>query len=187
MRMFAQGFERDRRVDAPLEADVDAVPPRFLRIALGIVVGILRIERGGLGITCAYHADDARDARLIAARVIEKAEIALLHVVPQHVSRLVVAHAVPSGGGVSGAREVIDAEGRGFGLEEPVLHCVHSVRRSDPRFGRNTPRSVTTRSSGTSQGAAAIVPVSWQAKATPTIRGRRHAPVPASRRRSARS
>ena len=60
VRVFAQGFERDRRVDPALELDVDAVPARRVRIAIGIVVGVLAIERARFRIARAHDLQRRR-------------------------------------------------------------------------------------------------------------------------------
>ena len=66
--------------------------------------------------------------------VIEEGGIALFHGVPQHVSRLIIAHAVPGGGPSRAVRpEVVDAEGVGFGFEQPMIHC----RRPSEKFSKS--------------------------------------------------
>src|SRR5262245_8385394 len=185
--MFAQGFERDRRLDPALELKRDAVPARRIGIAVGVVIGMLGIERGRLRKTCAGNPHDADDARHLAARVIEEGAIALAHLVAQEVPRLVVADSVPDRLAVLRTLEIIDAERRRLGLEQPVVHAGCLRWRCSVAVPSMTPRSVTMRSSGTSHGAAAIGAVCWQANPTPTSSGLRHARPRSPRRRRARS
>jgi hypothetical protein len=76
---------------------------------------IIALDEGGwVGITLAYDRHDACNAGHSAARMIEKGQIALLHLVAQVVAGLEIPHAVPSGGLVSGLGEIVDAEGGGL-------------------------------------------------------------------------
>ena len=134
----AQLIERDDAREAALQLHVDHEPARSLRVAVGIVVGVAAVEGASGRDSPLSRLHDADDARHLAARVVEKGLIAALHLVAQHVARLVVAHAVPAGGAPRRARQMLDAEARRLGLQQPVAASARS------------PFSVTTASSGTS-------------------------------------
>src|SRR4029077_11786949 len=102
----------------------------------GVVVVVLAIEGGGVGVTLLHDAHDGDDARHLGAGMVEKGFVAAAHLIPQHVARLEVAHPVPGGGAAGGGGEMLEAEGAGLGLHQPVVH-------------RIIPSSVTTASSST--------------------------------------
>src|ERR1700761_8588874 len=93
--MPAQLAERDETLHLTHQLDDYHEPARLARVALRIVVIVLGIEGGLVGITLLDHTNDACDARNVAARVIEEGGVALLHRLPEHVPRLIVAYAVP--------------------------------------------------------------------------------------------
>jgi hypothetical protein len=86
------------------------------------VVLRFRVELRRVGVGLAGHFHDADDAGFLAVRVIEKHLVPDLHLVANHISRLVVADAVP--GFALVALEIVDAVDVGFGLHEPVCHVV---------------------------------------------------------------
>src|SRR6266853_642039 len=145
----SQFFERDGTREAALQLHVHHEPARIPRVALGIVVVVLAIEGGGIGVALLHDLHDGDDARQCAAGMVEKRLIAPAHLIAQHVARLKVAHAVPRGGAARGGGEMLDAEGAGLGLHQPVAH-------------RMIPSSVTTASIRTSWAAAAMCSSCWK-------------------------
>ena len=77
------------------ELHVDVHPARRLARRLRVVIRALRVELRRVRISELRDLDDARDAGLGAARVIEERAIADAHVVAHEIARLVVAHAEP--------------------------------------------------------------------------------------------
>src|SRR5450755_2372177 len=103
--------------------------------------------------------------------MIKKRQIAFFNRVPQHVSRLVVAHPVPRGGPFRRRREIIDAERGWFRFKQPVIHCSPPSRKNYPSRKFARPDSVARESRRTSQASANSVSTLWQSKASPTRRG----------------
>src|SRR2546430_206648 len=147
--MRSQLFERDGTREAALQLHVHHEPARIARIAVAIVVVVLAIEGGGIGVAPLHDLHDGDDARQRAAGMVEKRLIPPAHLIPQHVARLKVAHAVPRGGAARGGGEMLEAEGAGLGLHQPVAH-------------RMIPSSVTTASISTSSAAAVMCSSCWK-------------------------
>src|ERR1700682_5791865 len=124
---------------------------------------IAAVEGARVGISSAYHPHDCDDARHLAAGAIQKRLIALLDPVADEVACLVVAYAVPAGGLARCGLQIIDAEGRGFGLEEPMVHCPRSYQAA--ALNIDTPFSVSTASSGTSWLLGSITRSGWRFEA----------------------
>src|ERR1700730_9501489 len=121
-RMFAQLIERDHARETALELHIDHEPTRLGGVAVRVVVMMLAIEGGGVGIPFLHYLHDGDDSRYVGARIVEKGQVPLLHIVPKHVARLVIAHSVPSSGVTLGTLEVLDAERGGFGFHQPIAH-----------------------------------------------------------------
>src|ERR1019366_4963801 len=121
-------------------------------------------QDGHVGIALLHHTDDSGDAREVAAGVIEKGRIAYFHRVPQHVSRLVIAHPVPGRGLSRHCGKVIDAEGVGLGFHEPMIHCASFGKISYPDSDASASRR-TSHASGNTHAAR------WRSKARSTSRG----------------
>src|SRR5207245_9368953 len=148
--MRAQLFQRDGAREAALQLHVHHEPAGIGAVAVGVVVVVLAIEGGGVGVTLLHDAHDGDDARPFGARMVEKGLVTAAHLVAQQVARLEIAHRVPRGAPGGGGGEMLDAEGAGLGLHQPVLH-------------RMIPSSVTTASSSTSCGAGAMRSTCWKA------------------------
>src|SRR5450631_2550443 len=103
--------------------------------------------------------------------MIEKREITLFHRVPEHVSRLIVAHPVPRGGPFRRRREIVDAERGRFRFKQPVIHRSPPLEETTPHEKCARPDSVARESRRTSQVSANTVSTLWQSKASPTRRG----------------
>jgi hypothetical protein len=65
---------------------------------------------------------EAGDAGDFATGVVEEDLVAGAHGVAEEIAGLVVADAVPGGGGVGAGLEVGEAEDVGLGFHEPVVH-----------------------------------------------------------------
>ena len=96
----------------------------------GIVVLACRVELRSVGIGQPRDLDDARDAGLRAAGVVEESQIAAPHIVAHEVARLIVAHAPPCGGLARCGREVIDPEHVRLRFHQPVAHGSTQVDRT---------------------------------------------------------
>src|SRR5579862_5525445 len=120
--MPAQLVERDDPLQFAHQLDVHHEPARALRVAVGIVVIVLGVEGSLVRIAFLDDAYDAGDARNVAARIVEEGGVALLHRVPERVSRLIVPYAVPGGRLLRLGRKVLDAEGVRLRFEQPVIH-----------------------------------------------------------------
>src|SRR6185437_7255694 len=142
--MLTQLGERDYSGKPAFQTHIDPVPAWRGRVALGIVVMILAIESGGVGVAFLHHFHDRDDARHLGARVVQEDPVATLHLVPKHVARLKIANSVPKRGLPRGRGQILDTEGAGLGLHQPVAH-------------RSIPSSVTTASSSTSCAAGVIL------------------------------
>src|SRR6185312_4332331 len=112
--MFAQLFEGDYTIEAALELHVDHEPARVGGVAIGVVVMMLAIKSSGVGVTFLHYLHDGDDPGYVGARIVEKRQVTLLHVVPEHVASLVIAYAIPPGGLTFGTLQVVDAEGGRF-------------------------------------------------------------------------
>src|SRR6185312_8209102 len=88
----------------------------------GVIVFGFRIKCGGIGVTGFDHFRDADNARRGAIGVVKENLIANFNLIAQHVAGLVIADAIPVRDLFWFACEGIDAEGFGFGFEEPVVH-----------------------------------------------------------------
>src|SRR2546430_16797336 len=73
---------------------------------------------------------------LFRSGMVEKRLIPPAHLIPQHVARLKVAHAVPRGGAARGGGEMLEAEGAGLGLHQPVAHRMIPSRSEERRVGK---------------------------------------------------
>ena len=104
------------------QADLDVEPARRGARGLGVVVLAGSVELRRVGKRGLRDFDDAGDAWLRTARVIEERAVADLHVVAHEVARLVVAHAEP--GDLAAARrgEVVDRDLVRLGFHQPVAH-----------------------------------------------------------------
>src|SRR5690606_9901242 len=160
-------------------------PTRIRRVALRIVVRVLRIEGGVIRVTRLHDLDDARDARFRAARMVEERAVAALHVVAHEVARLIVADAVPASRLAWSRGEVVDTEGRRLRLHEPITHSRTSraAARGQPRPKRRTLASVTTPHSGTSHRSAGRCGTCCSSYATPRSFGRCHDLRPCRKRK----
>ena len=65
---------------------------------------------------------NAHDTRFLAIGVVKKHQITFFHLIPHHVTCLVIANAVPHFAAV--ALQVIDAVGIGLGFHQPVIHSL---------------------------------------------------------------
>lgn len=128
---------QNRKRYPPLEyfdkADIDHEPPRVFIGRAGIVGWMRGISRCGVGVGRAGHLGDARNARHLAARVVEQHPVAHHHRVAHEVASLIVAHAFPGCGAI--ALQVVDAVFVGFGLHQPVAH-VHLSPSGSHRWDR---------------------------------------------------
>src|SRR5215472_3028047 len=123
-RMFAQLLERDQTSETTFELHIDHVPAWLGRVAFRVVVIVLTIEGGGVGVAFLHYLHDGDDSWYVGARIVEKRQVTELHVVLEHVARLVIAHSIPPGGVAFGTLQVLDAEGSGLGLHQPVAHLM---------------------------------------------------------------
>jgi len=96
------------------EFDVDEAPARIFLVAFRIEILRLFIELCRIGVGRTRNSCDANDARLLAARVIEKHLVADLHVVTHGIARLIVANTIPHLSAI--ALEIVDTVGIRFGL-----------------------------------------------------------------------
>src|SRR5580693_299066 len=119
--MRAQLIEADHALQAAHQLHIEGVPARIGIGARRIVMGIAPVEGAAIRIGAAYHAYDAGDSRLRAARMVEKRLVTLLDLVANEVARLEVAHALPARGPAGGFLQILDSERRRLGLEQPVF------------------------------------------------------------------
>ena len=127
---------RERRVLAQLgerhetrllhELHVDVQPARRVPRRLGVVVGALAIELRHVRVCRSCDRNDAGDARLRAARVVEERAVAHLHLVAHEVARLIVANAEPRRRLFRRLDEVVDRELVRLGFHQPVAHASSS-------------------------------------------------------------
>src|ERR1700733_7844761 len=170
VRVRLQLRQCDHSFQSAFQPYFEGEPARRLLAAGGIEMRVPAVECARVGIGSAYHPHDRDDARHLATGVIEEGLIALADLVADEVTRLVVAYALPAGGLARRSCGVIDAEGRGFSLEEPMLHCPRSYQAAALNF--DMPASVTSASNGTSWLLRAISGTSWHLKAMPISSGR---------------
>ena len=128
-RVVTQFGQRDeRRLLA--QPDIDIHPARRGSRRLGVEIRALAIELRRIRVRGARNLDNAGDARHRTARMVEKREIAHLHVVAHVVARLVVAHAEPRRRLLRRAREIVDRHLVGLGFHQPISHrscaCSHA-------------------------------------------------------------
>src|SRR5260221_8002252 len=128
-RVRAQFVERNHALEAALELHVDDEPAWRRRVAAAVEMLVAPVKGRRVGVRGAHHANDADDAGQRAAGVIHEGLLAAPHLVPQEVARLVVAHAVPGRGALRERGQMVDAESRGLGLEQPMAH--ESMPRSE--------------------------------------------------------
>ena len=85
--VFAQLIERDDAFEFANQLYIDDEPSGRILLGVRIVVVALGIEGAAVRISFARNADDSRDTRHIAARIVKKCQIALFYRVAQHVAR----------------------------------------------------------------------------------------------------
>jgi hypothetical protein len=120
-RAGAQLVEGDQARQLALELDVDADPPRLVGPRGRIVVRAGGIELGGVDHAGARDPGQAGDAGRGRVRVVEQHPVADPHLIAHEVAGLVVADAGP--GLDLDPDQIVDPEGVGFALHEPVVHA----------------------------------------------------------------
>src|SRR5207302_6968051 len=95
-------------------------PARVIRRRIRVVVIVAALELCGVRVAFANDFGSAHHGHRFRAGVVDEHSIALLHLVPQVVARLVIAHAVPAGRLARRGHQVVEGEDGRFGLEQPV-------------------------------------------------------------------
>src|SRR5258706_15258588 len=90
--------------------DIHHRPVRLATLAPRIVVRILGVESSMVWISFLHDLDDSHNPGIGATGVIEKGEIALLHLVPHIITRLEVPHPIPVRGPGRRIPEIIEGE-----------------------------------------------------------------------------
>ena len=96
--------------------DVHHVPARVVWIAFGIIVFFFGVKSRVIGISFFHDFGDADNAGFLAVGMIEKNQITFFHLIPHHVTGLVVSYAVPVFGFVGHGDQVVDAKDIRFGF-----------------------------------------------------------------------
>src|SRR5690606_6993995 len=111
----------------PFKLQVDRLPTRFFRRAFGVVVGRLRVELAWVRVGRLHYANHTGNADALAAGVIDKDQISLLHL-RQEVAGLVIANTIPGNDALRLAGKIINATFRGFGFNQPFCHQRYSIQ-----------------------------------------------------------
>ena len=82
--------ESQRILEDLIQSHVDHHPARIVGVGLGIVVRVLRVERGVVGIRFLDDRRDSDNGRRIGVGVINQNAVTDLHVVADEVSRLII-------------------------------------------------------------------------------------------------
>lgn len=109
------------------QLNVDHEPTRVGRVAGWVIVVMLGIKGSVVWVGLSDNTGNAYNAGTLAVRLIKEREIAVLHLVADHVARLIVAYTVPVLSVIRASFEVTDAKFAGLGLHQPILHRYLSV------------------------------------------------------------
>ena len=109
----------DPRVKGADPLNIDHVPTGIVGVAARVVVLVFRVKRRVVRISLLGDLGDARDRERLRVGVVVQDPIALLDVIAEEVSSLVVADTVPVRLALGSPHQVVKREHVGLGLEQP--------------------------------------------------------------------